>query len=306
MAKGKKTYTKAQKAAYAKKMAGKSKKPKTTVAKQNQFRTEYKDRVSTVKDTTLAVQPEDPEIDSYPDDSVVLLPEAFVNGYIQGTKNGNIDGNQINMKYLNMKVELNFKDLPSLVKLTEAGPTTFDQNYEIEVRQCLILQDISEYLDKIYTNDDSGRTQPAFDTLSPNNTPAELMLRTASAALRRGQQKADPMTYERRQDNKVRVLKTINVRGKMDNRISASITHINPATSQPTPNQVFSFNWKCPAQKMQLQPAIGADNALVYHSPGKAFIPCIMITCHRSKADFELSAHPLNIRSISHFTYTDN
>ena len=27
-----------------------------------------------------------------------------------------------------MKVELNFKDLPSLVKLTEAGPTTFDQN----------------------------------------------------------------------------------------------------------------------------------------------------------------------------------
>ena len=43
------------------------------------------------------------------------------NTWNQGTKNGMIDGNQINGRYLSMKVRLDFSDLPPFVRTSDTG-----------------------------------------------------------------------------------------------------------------------------------------------------------------------------------------
>ena len=337
MAKGK--YTAAQKKAYAKRMAAKrmanKKKPKKAVIKQNQFRTEFKDRVSPISNYTIAQNPTDWTESMAPQDSVVMFPHALFNYFQQGNKNGQVDGNQINARYLNMKVELDFSDLPVIVRTSDGTIPAIDQNYNIYIRQCLILQDISEHLTKGYLNASSGRTQPAFNGIlggpNPELTPLELVHQTAHRALNRSKVKAPFLTYERRQDTKVRVLKKIKVKGDLNERFgtenmaSAMVTVANPDSppadppvyalkTRPysTPNQHFTFNWKMPKAKVQLQPAIGTTSGdppvteLAGYFPGKMWLPCVMVSCERDIDDFDIDIHPLRIKQISHFTYTDN
>ena len=314
-------YFKRRRAMYAKK-------PKKAVVKQNQFRTEYKDRVSPISQYTIAEPPESWDNTKVPLDSEVLFPYAFFNYFSQGTQNGEIDGNQINAKYLNMKVELDFSDLPTLVRTSATGQINVDQNYHIVIRQCYVLQDISEYLTKSYLNVKSGRTIPAFNALTggTEKIPLELLKIVANKALNRQKIKADFLTYQRRQDTKVRVLKKIVVKGKLNQRlVSPNDTAIKVEVSStgsgeysvlhrpyPTPNQHFSFNWKMPKDKIQLQPCIGTTTgdppvtSLSGYWPGKSWIPCVMVSCERDVADHDLASHPLRVSQISHFTYTDN
>lgn len=327
-----KKYTAAQKKAYARKMARKKaakKKPKRAVVKQNQFRTEFKDRVSPISSYTIAANPESWDNTKVPLDSEILFPYALFNYFSQGTQNGEIDGNQINARYLNMKVELDFSDLPTLVRTSATGNIDQDQNYHIVIRQCYVLQDISEYLKNSYLNVKSGRTTPAFNGLTGDATnpiPLELMKQVANKALNRQKLKADFLTYQRRQDTKVRVLKKIVVKGKLNQRlvyptdtaikVEVSGTGSGDSTvlhrPYPTPNQHFTFNWKMPKDKIQVQPVIGTTSGdppttqLVGYWPGKIWIPCVMVSCERDVSDHDIANHPLKISQISHFTYTDN
>lgn len=326
-----KKYTKAQKAAYAKKMAAK-KKPKKAVIKQNQFKTEFKDKISQVFLNTIVGNPTnwDPAVHS-PKDSTVMLPHALFNNWTQGTQNGQIDGNQINARFLNMKVELDFSDLPVIVRTQDGTVPSIDQNYHIVIRQCLILEDISDFLRETYYNSNSRRTQPAFDgtvhTPPQDNTPLDKTIDVVRRALNRQFVESDFLSYQRRNDSKVRVLKKIIVKGNLNKRFgtenmaAVKVETIEPSDPPvytlktrpyPTPNQYFSFNWKMPKEKITLQPVISLDGStppiktLVGHYPGKMWIPCVMVSCKRDVADYDIAAHPLRVRQISHFTYTDN
>ncbi len=321
MPKGQK-YTKAQKAAYAKKMAANRKKPKKAVVKQNAFRTEYKDRISSITTSQIAANPDTAQPSDPPLDSQNLLPHAFFNTYTQGSSNGQIDGNQINARFLSMKVELDFSDLPAIVQSESLSPPVYhDQNYHITIRQCLILQDISEYLNNhTYQNPTSGRTQFAFSDQTLATTPLQLTVNTAHRALNRQMIDADFLTYERRQDSKVRVLKTIKVKGNLNSRfVSEQMAAIKVEVPDPaasaiyarnyaTPNQHFTFTWKMPKQKIQTQPLVGAGTPAAYVGQciSKSWIPCVLVTCHRDTPDKDISDHPLRISQLSHFTYTDN
>jgi hypothetical protein len=254
------------------------------------------------------------------------MPHSFLANWSQGTSNGQIDGNQINARFLNMKVELDFSDLPTVVRSEIAVPPNVqvyhDQNYHIVIRQCLILDDISEHLNKTYTNSNSGRTQPAFDGITAGSAPIDLVTDLTRRALNRQLVKSDFLSYQRRQDTKVRVLKKITVKGNLNKRFTtenvvatqvkimehdeADATYNLLRRPYPTPNQMFSFNWKMPKEKMTLQPVIGTNSALQGHWPGKSWIPCVLVTCERDTVDVDLATHPLRIKQISHFTYTDN
>lgn len=299
---------------------------KMTVAKQNQFRTEYKDRISPTLSSDIKSNPSPWNPDTHgPLNSQILLPHALFEYWTQGTSNGQIDGNQINAKFLNMKLEMDFSDLPAIVRSTgDPAIPQYDQNYHIVIRQCLILDDISEHLDKTYTNSNSRRTQFAFDSIA--TTPLELVANMTKRALNRQLIKSDYLSYQRRQDTKVRVLKKIHVKGNLNKRfntenITAVKVEVTPTDSDeftvfsrpyPTPNQYFSFNWKMPKEKMTLQPVIGTTSGdppvtqLVGHWPGKAWIPCVVVTCERDVVDHDIDLHPLRLKQISHFTYTDN
>lgn len=323
---GKRTY-------YKKSKKGKwvpinGKKPKKVVAKQNQFRTEYKDRVSPISSYEISVNPESWDNTKVPLDSQVLFPYAFFNYFTQGNQNGEIDGNQINAKYLNMKVELDFSDLPTLVRTSATGNIDQDQNYYVVLRQCYVLEDISEHLNKSYLNVKSGRTIPAFNALTggTEKIPLEHMKIVANKALNRQKLEAPFLTYQRRQDTKVRVLKKIVVKGKLNQRLvhpndTAIKVEVSGAGSgestvlhrpYPTPNQHYSFNWNMPKDKIQVQPAIGTTTgdppvtSVSGYWPGKSWIPCVLVTCERDLSDHDLADHPLRISQISHFTYTDN
>jgi hypothetical protein len=327
----KKQYTKAQKAAYAKKMAAK-KKPKKAVVKQNQFKTEYKDKISQVFLNTIVGNPAnwDPAVHS-PKDSSVMLPHAMFNTWTSGTQNGQIDGNQINARFLNMKVELDFSDLPVIVRTQDGTIPSIDQNYHITIRQCLILDDVRDFLRETYVNSNSRRDQPAFDGTvhSPpqDNTPLDKTIDVVRRALNRQFVESDFLSYQRRNDSKVRVLKKIVVKGNLNKRFGTeNMAAVKVETTEPaeppvytlktrpypTPNQYFSFNWKMPKDKMTLQPVISLDDStppiktLMGYYPGKTWIPCVMVSCKRDVADYDIAAHPLRVRQISHFTYTDN
>lgn len=304
-------------------------KPKNTVVRQNQFRTEYKDRVSPISSYTIGENPDSWSAEKLPLDSEVLFPYALFNYFTQGNSNGEIDGQQINARYLHMKVELDFSNLPVMVRTSGTSPINVDQNYNITIRQCLVLEDLSCFLGiNSYLNVKSGRTVPAFNGLTgdaDNPIPLELMKKLTNKALNRQKIQAEFLTYQRRQDSKVRILKKIKVKGNLNKRIAtANDTAIEVEVSStgsgeykvlqrpyPTPNQHFQFSWKMPKNKVQLQPVIGTTSGdppvtqLVGYWPGKMWIPCVMVSCERDVEDHDLASHPLNVAQISHFTYTD-
>ncbi|AXH74929.1 MAG: putative capsid protein [Cressdnaviricota sp.] len=280
-------------------------KGKKAVVKQNQFRTEYKDRVSPIYNTIIGA-PSLPSVTNGPGNSAVLMPWAMVDKFNQGSANGEIDGNQINARFLNMKVELDFKNLPVFVNTgTAPSQLNLQQNYQIVIRQCLILDDISEAAVFEYTNTSSGRIQPAF----AENTNA--WLQTARQRLYNQRIAPDFLSYERREDSKVRILKTIYVKGNENSHIgrhNGAVGESPLASRQNTPNQYFSFDWKMPKRKQLLFPTLADPPGGVPtgHMLSKSWIPCVLITMERDEADLAAADNNLQINYRSHFTYTDN
>lgn len=288
-------------------------KPKKAVVKQNIFKTEYKDRVS--QQIGVDIVSNDASVINGPANSQILIPSSFTDPFVQGAQNGMIDGNQLNARFLNMKVELNFANLAPWV--TSNTVVLQKQNYHIVVRQCLILDDISESMIFEYTNPSSGRVQKSFSDLAAAdpNRYRDLHLRIAKARLFNQNINPDFLSYERRQDSKVRVLKKITVKPSLDTRFTDGRVEQEIPTGgaivhwQAAPTKRFTFNWKQPKEKVTLQPVINSDHPTLNVPPmgaGKSWIPCVCITMERDIPDDNASTHNLEINYRDHFTYTDN
>ncbi len=277
------------------------KQSKSVVKKQNQFRVEYKDRISPVQDYTLTTQTG--SIINGPADSLLLVPSAFTAIFNQGTANGQVDGNNINARFLNMKVKMNFDDLPPVVADTATG-SYIHQQYNLHVRQGLVLEDISEYLVDEYTNPASGRSVPAFADSSSSST---LYTEIAKKYLFNANVSPDFLSYEKRQDNRVRILKSRRILGDTTSRLTAEgpATDLASNAELISPDKHMSFDWKMPKDKQMLSPTLrnGAEDG--YHL-SKMWIPFVLITLERRQEDPDVDDHPLNVSEISHFTYTDN
>ena len=282
------------------------KKPLKKVIAQNRMRTEYKDRVAIVYTDPLANSFKGTPATG-PSNSRVILPYALLNKWQQGSANGQIDGNSINARFLNMKVELEFNHLP--VYVTSNGVTNVPCHYDIRVRQCLIMEDIGCFFDQTYTNASSGRQQRTL-TDDGSTTGTQAYLQTARQKLFQNGLDADFLSYEKRQDSKVRILRTERIKFDLNDRLGDGI---QAAMQAPTPHsrpKRFSFNWKMPSKKTQMYPVVNTDDPQDFqvtgYTPGKMWIPCILVTMDRSVADDDQSGdHKLNMRYTSHFTYTD-
>lgn len=283
----KKQYTPAQTKAYnARKKKEKAKKPKPVI-KQNQFRTEYKDRVSAVGTHILATVTG--SVTNGPTNSLILTPGALSKLFGQGTLNGEVDGNNINARYLNMKVKINFD-------LLKAVFGTVPYQYNIQIYQGLILQDLREYLTGTHTNTSSGRVQPSF----PNHTIVPAYWDDiAKKFLFNANMKPDYLSYEKRLDTQVRILKSWRVKGDQ-REVIAGGTAVYGAYS---PEKHYTFNWKMPKNKMLLSPALN-NSAVAGVAPSGMYVPFVMITMNTNHA-LGTGEH-LSVSEISHFTYTDS
>jgi len=280
---------------------GKKTKSKTAVKKQNQFRTEYKDRISPIVLDTL--EGNAGSVLNGPKDSLVMVPGALTKLFTQGTANGEIDGNQFNARFLNMKLKLNFGNLPAFV--TSDGTANTPQQYSLYVRQCLVLEDLDEYLQADYTNPSSGRTQPAFTTAGdvPGYWDA-----VAKKFLFNGRVKSEFLSYEKRLDTKIRILSTRRILGDTTSRLqtaAADTGGISSSSVSISPDKHISFDWKMPKDKQTLCPALDGSSVVGY-APARMWVPCVMISLDRTVVDDNSRTNVLNIESISHFTYTDN
>lgn len=293
-----KSYTKAQKKAYAKKMRAeraKKKAPVKKVIKQNQFRVEYKDRISPVVVHSLFYDDSGATTNtvSGPANSLIMVPAALTKLFSTGTLNGEIDGNSFNPRYLNMKLKVDFS------KLKNTGTQSAIVKYDIQIYQGLILQDLREYLDASHVNSSSGRTQPAF---SDATTAPGHWTQIAKKFLYNSHIKADFLTYEKKMDTQVRILKKWRVMGDQDSNLvlqsGGDTAHLNQ-----TPDKHYTFNWKMPKNKQTLSPAL-TTSTVAGVTPSSMFVPFVMITLHQSVAT--TAADSLQVSEISHFTYTDS
>lgn len=289
----KKQYTKAQKVAYAKKMASKKKAP-DAVKKQNQFRVEYKDRISPVVAHTLATNTG--SIANGPENSLILVPGALTKLFTNGTLNGEIDGNNFNPRYLNMKCKVNFDNLP----VSTGGSTPLPMQYDIYCRYGYILQDLREYLTGSHTNASSGRVQPAFPT---HTAVPGYWSEIAKKFLFNARIQPDFLSYEKKMDNQIRIIKTMRILGNQKEIIgtSSGVAGGNQFNVSPEKNMVF--NWKMPTNKQSLSPALHAS-AVDGIAPSGMFVPFVMFTMETNHA--LTSGQHLNISEISHLTYTDS
>lgn len=268
------------------------KKNPKAVVKQNQFRTEYKDRVSAVRNQHLSTLTGSST--NGPADSLILVPQALTKLFGQGTLNGEVDGNNINPRFLNMKVNIDFTDLPIEISANLV-------NYNIQIKQGFVLQDLREYLTGTHTNTSSGRVQPAFPThtLVPGYWDS-----IAKKFLFNANMNPDFLSYEKKLDTQIRIIKSWRIKGDQTGSIlSSSGTAGGGSFKNASPNKQYSFNWKMPKDKQLLSPALNAS-AVGGVAPSAMWIPFVIITMETSETLG--TGNQLNISDISHFTYTDN
>ena len=296
MAKGKKSKPKAKKLA-----------PKRKVSRQNQHRVEYKDRISSIQEDSMLSNAG--SVTAGPENSLILVPLAMTDTFTQGSSNGQVEGNNILPKFCNMKVRIDFSKLPQNV-LIDAGGTSgsqVTQRYDIYIRQVLIKQSIDEYLTGTYSNATSGRDVPAFPNLA--DIPRH-WTDTAKKYLFNARIQPDFLSYEKRMDNHIRILKSWRVLGDTTANFTDRQGTAYAGTDQTkniSPDKHYTFNWTMPKDKTLLSPdSTGGDFAL-----SKMWVPAVIITMerkHKALVDETLNAVPLQpllVSSRSHFTYTD-
>lgn len=275
------------------------KKPKSTVAKQNQFRTEYKDRISSRRNSELSTNVGSSS--AGPSNSLILIPEALTTLFGQGTKNGEVDGNVFNPKFLNMKMKINFDKLPPHTTSTTAP---IPIQYQIHVRHGYVLQDLREYLEAKTLNSASGRTQPAFPVHS--NVPGHWEA-VAKKFLFNARIQSEFLSYEKRLDTQVRIIKTQRILGQQEKVITRN--QLVAGTGMPlgigpvSPDRNLTFDWKMPRDKCSLSPAMNST-AVAGYAPTTMWVPFVCVTMNTNVP--LASGQHLNVHDISHFTYTDS
>lgn len=295
-----KKYTKAQKAAYAKKMAASKKKAPAKVAKQNQFRTEYKDRISSIIVTNLVTVAGSQT--AGPQNTKILIPEAMTTIFDQGTANGEIVGNNINLKYLNMKVKLDFTQLEQSL-IPSAGTTVTEaQRYNLVVRQVWVKKDLRPYLTEDLLNNASGRTQPAF----PDDTGANASwIDTANQTLFNARLQPEFLSYSKKMESDVVVLKTMRIMGDYTKNFRSE--GAASLDDNVAPDRNLTFSWKMPTKKQLLSPlATGGSKYCI----SSMWVPAVLVSLDRKYSTQYVAGKvvplsPLIINHISHLTYTD-
>lgn len=296
-----KKYTKAQKAAYAKKMAASKKKAPAKVAKQNQFRTEYKDRISSIIATSLVTVAGNQA--AGPANTKILIPEAMTTIFQQGTANGEVVGNNINLKYLSMKVNLDFTELDRQVIPVPTSTVVETQMYNLTVRQVWVKKDLRAYLTNDLYNNASGRTQPAF----PDDTAANASwINTSNQTLYNAKLEPLFLSYSKKMESDVVVLKTMRIMGDYTKRFSVDTS---TQSVDVTPDKHLTFSWKMPAKKQLLSPLATGESKYCLSS---MWIPAVMVSLdrkyplnHEPGKPTTIPLGPLNITHISHLTYSD-
>lgn len=285
---------------------------KAKVVKQNQFRTEYKDRVSTIRSFTQGVSAG--TVGDGPANSTVILPKAFIDPFTQGTQNGQIDGNSINLKYLNMKLQLDFAELDQLIfgsLISGNTGTQIVQNYDITIRQIWVKAKLSNYLTQSVNNTYSNRAQPAFSSAA---IAAQAWLDEAHLFTYNSEIEPEFLSYTKKRDTGVIILKKIKVRGDQQGIPVQNNMADVPATLQNlksvSPKQHYSFNWKMPKVKQLLSPCHDDPTKFILSN---MWIPALIVSVDRTyPVVYESAKHtilpPCNLRmsAISHLTYTDN
>jgi hypothetical protein len=301
---------KAKKKAPVKKKQMKAKK---TVAKQNQHRVEYKDRISTISTVDLTSNLGD--YSTGPANSVILLPRSYTNTFQQGVSNGQIEGNSITPKYLSMKVRLDFSRLPQYVKHNASNERWDYQQYDLYVQQVWIKETLNEERRGTFANQFSNRLQPAFEN---QTTYDNAWTNISKKMLFNGRIQPDFLSYEKKADTQIRTLRKWRVLG--DQNAGFTSANINStlgtdpgpdaSVGRVSPDKHYTFKWEMPKDKQFLSPVIQTTTTADYGF-SSMWIPAVVITMNRKYGDAEgvvpaTADSPLLISEISHFTYTDS
>lgn len=297
-----KGYTKAQKAAYAKKMAASRKKgggAKKAVRKV-QAKTELKDRINNVVTHDLTTT--SGSVTNGPAGSYIIVPESMFAPMSQGSLNGQFEGNAYCPRYLNCKVKLNFENLNPMGDV--AGET--EQTYFIQCVQGWIKINLKDSgaLSATHANSSSGKNQPAF---AQGANPHALAEAVAKRALFTSNLKKDFLSYERIDYGDVKILKRQRIYGDQRKKF---VTPMQVATTNPAgatkainsvaPDKHLTFNWTMTSKKQELAPIDGAPTTF---GNAETWIPFVMVTF---SADEELyGGSKLQIDHRDHFTYSD-
>lgn len=288
---------------------------KNTVVKQNQHRVEYKDRITQIQldDLTESVG----NATNGPDNSVILIPKAYTNAFTQGSANGQMEGNSICPRYLSMKVKLDFSRLPQYVKhdgQPSVGTRWDQQQYDLYIQQVWIKETLNEFRTATFQNVNSGRIQPAFSDITQYTDAWEQVAKKYTFNSRI---QSEFLSYEKKADNQVRVLRKWRVLGDQNAGLTAAnldgglVADPGPDASvgRVSPDKHYTFKWEMPQDKQFVAPIVGAGGDQQY-GLFSMWVPAVVITMKRKHGSTvnvvpRPQDSPLLISSISHFTYTD-
>jgi len=302
------------------------KKSLPVVAKQNQARTELKSRVfapefSPDDGTYEYVIPTNGTISHGPTDSLTFVPQAYYNGLVHGSANGQIEGLFITPKFLTMKMELNFDQLFPTLATSGSVSAQVPISYKVIVNHGWIKQDlrpaaVSEF------SDGGARLLPAIESSSINQGTL-LALGVARHQLYLSQIQPDYLTFRRKDPSNVVVIKRqiIKPKGNMLYQYQTSsqsgAAHEHAAVS---PNSQIRLTWdmkdigkagKPGAQKMRVMPIVNAGS-LVGFTPGNNWIPYVNVSCEYDKRTAVTHSGALSAKNgqvgvnyTTMFTYAD-
>ena len=312
-------YTKAQKAAYAKRMR-KNKKTavKTVVAQQRKKKVELKDRISnqTLFEEMYQNGDAGTQVSSVTGgvaNTYTVIPSSWADPFTSGTYNGQIVGTEITPKYLNLKMKLGFDFLRRVVYVQPNGVDPHVQRYDITILQGWIKKDLRSELDKELTNPNSGWELPSFEskavyTNSLNTLVNREMFNNAI--------EPEFLMYRQKAVSNIKIIRRIKVKGAMDENLVTNSVAGAPTDSPAedvTPEQNFTFNWDLQNfNKTKLAP-IGVGSATPTHVLGYSWIPFVQVqVARRITENIASSAGPkehrsyLTVKSVNHFTYADS
>ncbi len=285
-------YTKAQRAAYAKRKRGKKTTVKRVVKRIRAQRVESKDRIANVRNFVLTSNAGSATLG--PENSIVLVPESLFSAFSQGSLNGQIDGNSMTPKYLNLKMALNFDKLPAY---SSAGVM---QQYNVRCYQLWVQRTLKDagHLAATHLNTESNRTQPAFLTGVTGSDLITMAQDEAKQVCFNARLQPDFLTYDKKSNDNLQIIKQWRVLGDTTKRFQSAILANSDATVSP--DKHYSFNWRMPQTKRELNPIKDVPTDMGVAS---MWIPAILITMETKNALGQ--GQGLNISTIDHFTYTD-
>jgi len=313
-------YTKAQKAAYAKKMAAKrSKGGKGAVAAVRRKKVEMKDRINitpvihSMYQDGMGVTPFVPSATSGPANSYVVVPSSWKDPFGNGTENGQIIGTECTPKYLNLKMKMGFDFLRRVVFLGPDGTNPHVQRYDINIIQGWVMKDLREEIDTQLQNVNSGWNLPSFESKATYDAARTSLLKQEffNSGI-----KPEFLTYRQKSATNIKIIKKIKVKGHLNDNLvtnSAQGAPVDSPAEDITPEQKFTFNWDLSKFNKTKMTPVGTGTSKPTHVFGYTWIPFVQVLVARRVVENRAStegpeAHRsyLTIKTVDHFTYSDS